>query len=167
MVQFCGAPPPPPRGVVSGTQHSVRRVLRKRGPQGSERQRKDERKQELALIAVQQIQEARRTGLVDLYTDGSASLWGGVGWVAGYGCHEPGLWEEANHLPVGRKQTINRAELMAVIVAVRRTHTPTTHVCSCNRLLVRVRRSSGSSHQMESPAVGDQQRASSQCGPVD
>ena len=33
------------------------------------------------------------------------------------------MWEEANHLPVGRKQTINRAELMAVIVAVRRTHT--------------------------------------------
>ena len=89
----------------------------------AKRQRKDERKQELALIAVQQIQEARRTGLVDLYTDGSAELVGGVGWVAGYGCHEPGLWEEANHLPVGRKQTINRAELMAVIVAVRRTHT--------------------------------------------
>ena len=33
------------------------------------------------------------------------------------------MWEEANHLPVGRKQAINRAELMAVIVAVRRTHT--------------------------------------------
>ena len=27
------------------------------------------------------------------------------------------------HLPVGKKQTINRAELMAVIVAVKRTHT--------------------------------------------
>ena len=47
----------------------------------------------------------------------------GVGWIAGYGCHEPPLWEEANHLPVNKKQTINRAELMAVIVAVRRTHT--------------------------------------------
>ena len=58
-----------------------------------------------------------------MYTDGSAELVGGVGWVAGYGCHEPGMWEEANHLPVGRKQTINRAEWMAAIVAVRHTHT--------------------------------------------
>ena len=89
----------------------------------AKRQRKDEHKQELAIVAVQQIQEAQRRGLVFLYIDGSAKLVGGVGWVAGYGCHEPGLWEEANHLPVGRKQTINRAELMAVIVAVRRTHT--------------------------------------------
>ena len=48
---------------------------------------------------------------------------GGVGWIAGYGCHEPGLWEEVNHLPVNKKRTINRAELMAVIVAVKRTHT--------------------------------------------
>ena len=132
----------------------------------AKRQRKDERKQELAIVVVQQIQEAQRRGLVVLYTDGSAELVGGVGWVAGYGCHEPGMWEEANHLPVGRKQTINRAELMAVIGAVRRTHT-TTHFCSCNRLLVRVRRSPGSSYQMESPAMGDQQRASPQCGLVD
>ena len=33
------------------------------------------------------------------------------------------MWEEANHLPVGKKQTINRAELMTVIVAISRTHT--------------------------------------------
>ena len=87
------------------------------------RHRKDERKQELTIVAMQQIQEAQHRGLVVLYTDGSAELVGGVGWVAGYGCHEPGMWEEANHLPVGRKQTVNRAELMAVYVAVRRTHT--------------------------------------------
>ena len=85
--------------------------------------RKDESKQELAIVAMHQIQEAQRRGVTILYTDGSAELVGGVGWVAGYGCHEPGMWEKANRLPVGRKQTINRAELMAVIVAVGRTHT--------------------------------------------
>ena len=53
----------------------------------------------------------------------STKLVGGVGWVAGYGCHEPGLWEEAHHLPTHKKQSINKAELTAVIESVRRTST--------------------------------------------
>ena len=110
-------------GVVSGPNIVYAESCGRKDHRAAKRHRKDGRKQELAIVAMQQIQEAQHRGLVVLYTDGSAELVGGVGLVAGYGCHEPGMWEEANHLPVGRKQTINRAELMAVIVAVRRTHT--------------------------------------------
>ena len=89
----------------------------------SKRRRKDDRKQVLAAIALEQIKQAQSRGLSVISTDGSAELVGVVGWVAGYGCHEPRLWEEANHLPTHKKQSINRAELMAVIESVRRTST--------------------------------------------
>ena len=91
----------------------------------SKRRRKDDHKQELAAIALEQIKQAQSRGLSVIYADGLAGLVGGVGWVAGYGCHEPGLWKEANHLPTHKKQSINRAELMAVIESVRRTSTRT------------------------------------------
>ena len=153
-------------GVVSGPSIVYVESCEREDHKVAKRRKTDERKQELAAVALRQIQEALHKGMSVLYTDGSAELVGGVGWVAGYGCHEPGMWEEANHLPVGRKQTINRAELMAVIVAIMRTHTA-AHVCSCNRLLVRVRGSPGRSHQMASPALGYQQGTSPQCRPVD
>ena len=92
------------------------------------RRRKDERKQELAAIATEQIKQALQRGLTVVYTDGSAEVVGGIGWAAGYGCHEPGMWEEADHLPPHKKQSINRAELMAVILAVKRT---STRVVTC------------------------------------
>ena len=75
------------------------------------------------MIALQQIQKAQTRGLHLIYTDGSADFVEGVGWIAGFGCHEPGFWEEAHHLPLNKKQSINRAELMAVIISVPRTHT--------------------------------------------
>ena len=96
----------------------------------SKRQRKDNSKQELAMIALQQIQQAQARGLSVIYTDGSTEFVEGVGWIVGFGCHETGWWEEAHHLPVNKKQSINRAELMAFIVAVQRAH---THAATCLR----------------------------------
>ena len=87
----------------------------------SKRQCKDDKKQELAVIALQQIKNAQKRGLQLIYTDGLAEFVEGVGWIAGFGCHEPGLWEEPP--PPNKKQSINRAELIAVIMSVRRTHT--------------------------------------------
>ena len=89
----------------------------------SKGRRKDEYKQELAAVASEQIPQAQARGLSVIYTDSSAEVVEGVGWIASFGCHEQGLWDEAHHLPVHKKQSINRAELTAVIVAVRRTHT--------------------------------------------
>ena len=89
----------------------------------TKRRRKDDRKQELASIALEHIGQAQSRGFAVIYTDGSAELVGGVGWVAGYGCHEPGLWEEAYHLHPHKKQSINRAKSTAVIESVRCTST--------------------------------------------
>ena len=101
--------------MVSGPSIVSVESCEREDQRGAKRRKKDERKQELVAVALEQIQEALHRGLLVLYTDGSAELLGGVGWVAGYGCHEPGMWEEANHLPVGKKQTINRAEMRFAI----------------------------------------------------
>ena len=109
--------------VVSGPSIVYVESCEREDQRDAKRRKKDERKKELVAVAIGQIQEALHRGLSVLCADGLADLLGGVGWVAGYGGHEPRMWEEANHLPVGKKQTINTAKLMAVIVAVRRTHT--------------------------------------------
>ena len=94
----------------------------------SKRQRQDDRKQELAVLALQQIQKAQTRALHVIYTDGSEEFVQGVRWIAGFGCHEPGFWEEAHPPPpLNKKQSINRAKLMAVITSVRRTHTHGTN----------------------------------------
>ena len=54
-----------------------------------------------------QIKQAQSRVLSVIDTDGSAELVGGMGWIAGYGCHERGLWEFASHLPPQKKQSIN------------------------------------------------------------
>ena len=69
----------------------------------SKRQRQDDRRQELVVIALQQIQKAQTRWLHLIYTDGSGEFVEGVGWIAGFGCHEPGFWEEAHHLPLNKK----------------------------------------------------------------
>ena len=111
------------KGVVTGPGIMYVESVESDEHRHSKRRRKDDRKQELAAIALEQIKQAQSRGLSAIYTNGSAELVGAVGWVAGYGCHEPGLWEEANHLPTHKKQSINRAELMAVTELLRRTST--------------------------------------------
>ena len=111
------------QGVVTGLGITYVEPVELEERRHSKRRRKDDHKQELAAIALEQIKQAQSRGLSVIYTDGLAGLVGGVGWVAGYGCHEPGLWKKANHLPTHKKQSINRAELMAVIESLRRTST--------------------------------------------
>ena len=41
-------------------------------------------------MALQQIQKAHKPGFHLIYMDGSAEFVEGVGWIAGFGCHEPG-----------------------------------------------------------------------------
>ena len=107
-------------GVISGPRIIYVEPSDQETQRASKRQRKDNRKQELAVIALQQIQNAQKRGLH--LTDGSEFV-EGVGWIAGFGCHQPGFWEEAHHLPLNKKQSINHVELMAVTMSVRRTHT--------------------------------------------
>ena len=84
----------------------------------AKRQRKVECKFELARLAKEQIQQWVADGFSVVYTDGSAKWEPAVGWIGGYGCHEPGGWEFAAHLPPRARQKVKRAELHAVIEAV-------------------------------------------------
>ena len=84
----------------------------------AKRQRKAERKFEVARLAKEQIQHWVADGFSVVYTDGSAKWEPLVGWIGGYGCHEPGGREFAAHLPPQARQTVNRAELHAVIEVV-------------------------------------------------
>ena len=79
-------------GYVESSGHEAKR--------DSKRQRKDDRKQELTDITLRQIQQAHAREPCVIYTDGSAEFVEGVSRIAGFGCHEPGLWEQAHHLPV-------------------------------------------------------------------
>ena len=54
-----------------------------------------------------------------MWIDGSAKWGTKTGWVAGYGATILGEWEDCGPLAPEMKHTINRAELMAVIVVVK------------------------------------------------
>ena len=105
-------------GVVTGPCIVYVESSEKEEGRQLKRRRKDDRTQEFATIAIEQLKQAQARGLPTVYNDGSTELVARVGWIAGYGCHEPGRWEEANHLPPQKKQSIHRAALTAVIVAV-------------------------------------------------
>ena len=81
---------------------------------------KMERKHELAALAREEIASLQQQGHVIVYTDGSAEWVQQVGWVGGYGCSEPTeKWEHCSYPPPPHlRQSINRAELQAVIDVV-------------------------------------------------
>ena len=80
-----------------------------------------ERKHELAVLAREEIAQLKQQGYVLVYTDGSAEWVQHVGWVGGYGCFEPTeKWEHCSYLPPHLRQSINRAELQAVIDVLHR-----------------------------------------------
>ena len=76
---------------------------------------KRERKAVLAQQAQEKTQQLIQNGDTIVYTDGLAKWEPGVGCIAGYGCHEPGGWETSSYLPPQSRQSVNRAELHAVI----------------------------------------------------
>ena len=92
-------------GVVTGPSIAYVESSDEEEARQLKQQPKDDRKQELAAIAIEQLQQAQARGLLTVYTDGSAELMAGVSWIAGYGCHERGRWEEANQLPLHKKKT--------------------------------------------------------------
>ena len=66
-------------GVISGPGIIYVEPSDQEMQRASKRQRKDDRKQEPAVIALQQIQNAQKQGLQLIYTDGSAEFVEGVG----------------------------------------------------------------------------------------
>ena len=94
------------------------------------RKQKVARKQESASVAMQVIQHKEIEGYVLVYIDGSSEYVATVRWLGGWGCHSMDGWEWASHLPLHTQQTINRAELQAVIEVVVH-HVSTSKVAVC------------------------------------
>ena len=81
----------------------------------AKRQKKVDKKAVLARPVQEKIQQLIHNGYTIVYTDGSAKWEPGVGWIAGYGCHEPGGWETSSYLPPQSRQSVNTTELQAII----------------------------------------------------
>ena len=80
------------------------------------------RKHELAAVALQVIKQKKDDGYLLVYTDGSAEYVATQGWIGGWECCSADGWEQASHLPTHTRQTINRAQLQAVIEVVQCYH---------------------------------------------
>ena len=89
------------------------------------------RKQELAAEALRVIQQKEDDGHLLAYTNGSVEYVSTHGWIGGWGCYAADGWEKASHLPPHTRQTINRAELQAVIEVVQRYHDRNLKVAVC------------------------------------
>ena len=65
----------------------------------TEKQKVQERKQQLAIEAKQVLSDLENEGWILAFTDGSAKQHPKVEWVAGYGCVVMGTWEAKGCLP--------------------------------------------------------------------
>ena len=80
-----------------------------------------DRKHELAVQAQEKMHQLKQWGFVTVYTDGSAQWVPTVGWIGGYGCYEPREGcRHASYLTPQLRQSINQAELQAIIDVVDR-----------------------------------------------
>ena len=84
-------------------------------PELRRKRQKPEQKQLLAKQALGTIVELEQQGCAIAWTDGCAKWHSKSGWVGGFGAVILGERGICNCLPPGTKQTINRAELMAVV----------------------------------------------------
>ena len=66
------------KGVVTGPGITYVESVESEERRHTKRRRKDDRKQELAAVALEQINQAQSRGLTVIYTDGSDELMGGV-----------------------------------------------------------------------------------------
>ena len=97
----------------------------------SKRQKKMSCKQELAIAAKSLIQQHESERYTVVYTDGSAEYVQSVGWIAGWGCHSTDGYQSVEYLPPHTRQSINRAELQAVIQTVLHYHSYSIKLCVC------------------------------------
>ena len=97
-------------------------------PEWEKKRHRAEHKQQLAAEANLVLEQLESQGYGIAWTDGLAKWEGGTGWVGGYGATILGEWEESAPLPACMKQTINRAELMAVITVIERFGSSHRHI---------------------------------------
>ena len=116
MLWYLRTPPPPTSPLMEKIEYAAP------AEEAEERQAKRHRKQvhklQLAVAAKSEIATHEAAGRILVFTDGSAEWVKGVGWIGGWGCHSPQGWESASHLPPHTRQTVNRAELRAVLEVV-------------------------------------------------
>ena len=86
-------------GVLPGVAINVTCDDSSSSPRAAQKQKVQDRKQQLAIEAKQVLSELENEGWILTFTDGSAKQHPKVGWVAGYGCVVMGTWEAKGVLP--------------------------------------------------------------------